>query len=152
VDTSTSISDSPQQAHPSDSTSSATEDHVSQPSPRKALKSILKKGRRHSKDTTVSDVMEVKEPDVVVEHIRQTDSLRSAVAEITSQHSDVEQPPEQEDLPLQSNEREDHFRRTSFQIAALDRLLFARRGAVLREEYMRDVAGQADQAGLDRRI
>jgi hypothetical protein len=133
----------PQQVHASQS-SSATED-VSRMSPLRARapsKGILKKTRRFSRDNNVtSGVLEImKDANSIVEHVQQTNSVQSVVPEVSSQHSD-ERPSKESNA--QSNSR-DHFRRTSLQMAAFDRVLFAKRGAELREEFMRDLAGQEE--------
>jgi hypothetical protein len=108
----------------------------------RTLRGILKKPRRYSKDSKIL------ETDGCADAPKQTKSdsnstTDSVVPEVSSQHSeelrlqpdrDLEsQPPEPDTVELSSYK----IKRGSLQMAAFDRLLFAKRGAELRDEYMR---------------
>jgi hypothetical protein len=65
--------------------------------------------------------------DVIPEISRQSDEEKTQLDQISIKNPDP---------------RSYTTRRASLQMAALDRLLFAKRGAALRDEYMRDIRAQ----------
>jgi len=123
---------------------SGTEEVVRRSSVR-VLRGILKKPRK-SREIKVQEIEEIRthhdqingESPIIDESI---------VPEISSQHSDDEQA-QKHDLSVASPTKPENnlssysLRRGSLQMAAFDRMLFAKRGAQLRDEYLRD--GQND--------
>lgn len=107
----------------------------------KALRGILKKPRKYSKDAKIPERQHVihqpKEPNVL------SPTADSVVPEVSSEHSD-ETPTIPADLESQPTKTEAtdlspyKIERGSLQMAAFDRVLFAKRGAELRNEYLRD--------------
>jgi hypothetical protein len=108
----------------------------------RALRGILKKPRRQSRD--------IKPPEVLADldlppqsNGDMNSTAGGIVPEVSSQHSDeIHSPPDPStDQPTKPNGVElssYKIQRGSLQMAAFDRVLFAKRGAELRNEYMRD--------------
>jgi hypothetical protein len=124
---------------------SGTEDIVRRSSVR-VLRGILKKPRRHSREIKVQEIEETRLP-------RQRANGESAsidqsiIPEISSQHSDDDQSqPNRIESPTkpETNLATYKAQRGSLQMAAFDRVLFAKRGAELRDEYMRDGRNNGD--------
>jgi hypothetical protein len=121
--------------------SSAPEGIVKRSSVR-ALRGILKKPRKYSKDAKFPERQDVihqpKEPNLL------NSTADSVVPEVSSQHSD--ETPTIPDATLESRPTKTEatdlspykMQRGSLQMAAFDRVLFAKRGAELRNEYLRD--------------
>jgi hypothetical protein len=107
----------------------------------RALRGILKKPRRQSRDINPPEVQanQCGSP----QSDGELNSTGGIVPEVSSQHSDETQsPPDPStDQPAKPNGVElssYKIQRGSLQMAAFDRILFAKRGAELRNEYMRD--------------
>jgi hypothetical protein len=108
----------------------------------RALRGILKKPRKYSKDAKFPERQDVihqpKEPN------RLNSTADSVVPEVSSQHSD--ETPTIPDASLESQPTKTEatdlspykMHRGSLHMAAFDRVLFAKRGAELRNEYLRD--------------
>lgn len=107
----------------------------------KALRGILKKPRKYSKDAKIPERQHVihqpNEPHVL------DSTVDSVVPEVSSEHSD-ETPTTPADFESQPTKTEAtdlspyRIQRGSLQMAAFDRVLFAKRGAELRNEYLRE--------------
>jgi hypothetical protein len=107
----------------------------------KVLRGILKKSRRYSKDAKTPEQEDTgnkpREP------VRADSMADSVVPEVSSLHSDDAQPQAEVNIddPLAKPENPDlspyKIQRGSLQMAAFDRVLFAKRGAELRNEYLR---------------
>lgn len=120
----------------------STSEEIIKRSSVRALRGILKKPRRFSRDAKIPERQESshqpKEP------VRLDSMADSMVPEVSSQHSDEtqtepsavreSQPPKIENTDLSSYK----IQRGSLQMAAFDRVLFAKRGAELRNEYLRE--------------
>jgi hypothetical protein len=120
---------------PEISVDSDTQDIVKR-SPVKALRGILKKPRRHSKDTKFPEIERI-----VAESNNVNPAGQSMVPNVPSQRSDEDyiQPNPSPELQTRVSETIDRSSyRGSLQMAAFDRILFAKRGAELRNEYMRE--------------
>jgi hypothetical protein len=124
---------------------SGTEDIVRRSSVR-VLRGILKKPRRYSKEIKTQENQETR---LRREQVNgESASIdQSIIPEISSQHSDDEQ--SQPNNPIESTKPETNLatykpQRGSLQMAAFDRILFAKRGAELRDEYMRDGRNNGD--------
>lgn len=107
-----------------------------------ALRGILKKPRRQSRDINSPEIQD--DSDSPPQCNGDLD-LRTGgnIPEVSSQYSDevqnphestTNQPPKTNGIELSSYK----IQRGSLQMAAFDRVLFAKRGAELRNEYMRD--------------
>ena len=125
---------------------SGTEDIVRRSSVR-VLRGILKKPRRHSREIKSQEIQETR---LRRERVNgESASIdQSIIPEISSQHSDDEQ--SQPNNPIESPTKPEtnlaayKLQRGSLQMAAFDRILFAKRGAELRDEYMRDGRNNGD--------
>jgi hypothetical protein len=124
---------------------SGTEDIVRRSSVR-VLRGILKKPR-YSREIKTQEIQETR--------LRREQANgesasidQSIIPEISSQHSDDEQ--SQPNDPIESPTKPETNlaaykpQRGSLQMAAFDRILFAKRGAELRDEYMRDGRNNGD--------
>jgi hypothetical protein len=129
---------------------SGTEDIVRRSSVR-VLRGILKKPRRYSREITTQENQETRlETRLQREQVNgESASIdQSIIPEISSQHSDDEQ--SQPNNPIESPTKPETNlatykpQRGSLQMAAFDRILFAKRGAELRDEYMRDGRNNGD--------
>jgi hypothetical protein len=135
---------------------SGTEDIVRRSSV-KVLRGILKKPRRHSREVKMNEVTEIRSRRGHTNG--DAGSIdQSIIPEISSQHSDEEQsqsPVKPTESPTNPEPRDTalyKLERGSLQMAAFDRILFAKRGAELRDAYMRDGRNNndlADRLGLD---
>jgi len=125
---------------------SGTEDIVRRSSVR-VLRGILKKPRRYSREIKTQQNQETR---LRREQVNgESASIdQSIIPEISSQHSDDEQ--SQPNNPIESPTKPETNlatykpQRGSLQMAAFDRILFAKRGAELRDEYMRDGRNNGD--------
>jgi len=125
---------------------SGTEDIVRRSSVR-VLRGILKKPRRYSREIKTQQNQETR---LRREQVNgESASIdQSIIPEISSQHSDDEQ--SQLNNPIESPTKPETNlatykpQRGSLQMAAFDRILFAKRGAELRDEYMRDGRNNGD--------
>jgi hypothetical protein len=125
---------------------SGTEDIVRRSSVR-VLRGILKKPRRYSKEIKTQENQETR---LRREQVNgESASIdQSIIPEISSQHSDDEQsqPNNRIESPTKAETNLATYKpqRGSLQMAAFDRILFAKRGAELRDEYMRDGRNNGD--------
>ena len=125
---------------------SGTEDIVRRSSVR-VLRGILKKPRRYSREIKTQQNQETR---LRREQVNgESASIdQSIIPEISSQHSDDDQ--SQPNNPIESPTKPETNlatykpQRGSLQMAAFDRILFAKRGAELRDEYMRDGRNNGD--------
>ena len=108
----------------------------------RALRGILKKPRRQSRDVKPPEVE--CDPNPPPQPNGDLNSVAEGIVpEVSTQHSDeVQNPPDPStDRPAKPSSVElssYKIQRGSLQMAAFDRVLFAKRGAELRNEYMRD--------------
>ena len=108
----------------------------------RALRGILKKPRRPSRDINPPEVQD--DPDLPPQSSGALNSTAGiTVPEVSGQYLDeVQSPPdpctEQNAKPNGVELSSYKIQRGSLQMAAFDRVLFAKRGAELRSEYMRD--------------
>jgi hypothetical protein len=126
----------------------------------KALRGILKKPKRRSKeDSKLLEVPKPIAPSASPEPSATSSFAGGIVPEISSKHSDDESPMDMEELgglrnrapaPVSPEEKRVSrgIQRGSLQLAAFDRTLFAIRGAELRNEYMRDSRRAAAEVEL----
>lgn len=137
---------------PENQTDSDTQDTVIR-SPVKALRGILKKPRRYSKDARLP------ENEGSVKAPRESNEANSAgervILNVSGQHLDEDETQPNPNTELQTRVPETFDRssyripRGSLQMAAFDRVLFAKRGAELRDEYMREfVEGSHNSSGV----
>jgi hypothetical protein len=101
----------------------------------RALRGILKKPRRQSRDIKPPEVE--CDPDLPPQSNGDLNpTAEGIVPEVSNQHSDeVQNPPDSSNgVELSSHK----IQRGSLQMAAFDRVLFAKRGAELRNQYMQD--------------
>ena len=129
----------------SDTPETSGADDVIRRSSVRVLRGILKKPRRHSKELKVQEMEET-----TVRREFQSDSIdQSVIPEISSEHSDDELP-QGPQVTIESRNQTGtnltsyKLQRGSLQMAAFDRILFAKRGAELRDEYMREGQGNSD--------
>jgi hypothetical protein len=109
------------------------------------LKGILKKPRRFSKEWHKSREQEVLSDRGEGSVTLSNPIEEGVIPEISSQHSDEKRNSAADasrDAPPSTPDRRS-LRISALQIAALDRVLFAKRGAELRDQYMRDLSAQA---------
>ena len=111
-------------------------DEILKRSTARALRGILKKPRRLSRDTKPPEVE--CDPDPPPQSNGDLNSTAEGIVpEVSSQHSgEVQNPPDPSNGVELSSYK---IQRGSLQMAAFDRVLFAKRGAELRNEYMRDL-------------
>ena len=102
------------------------------------LRGILKKPKRISRDGHVTQNRETANSG---EHI-DSRVYEGVIPEISTEHSDEDKSPGHHDTADTVDSHSPSAQRSSLQITAFDRLLFAQRGAILREEYMRELAAK----------
>ena len=107
----------------------------------RVLRGIHKKPRKQSREIKVQEIEEIR---LQREQINgESASIdQSIIPEISSQHSDGDElqqhDPSVSPTKLGNDLASYKLKRGSLQMAAFDRILFAKRGAELRDEYMRD--------------
>lgn len=120
---------------------SGTEEIVRRSSVR-VLRGILKKPRKQSREIKVQEIEEIRlQRDQI--NGESTSIDQSIIPEISSQHSDGDEVQQHDPLVVSPTKLGNDLasyklQRGSLQMAAFDRILFAKRGAELRDEYMRD--------------
>jgi hypothetical protein len=118
----------------------------------KTLRGILKKPRRYSKESKIQECEKNGNGPAESNHTSSSDGI---IPEISSQHSDEKQSRSADNTDTKSPSTGTgttvperllfQIPHGSLQMAAFDRLLFAKRGAELRDEYMRDFHSKIEE-------